>query len=207
MARSSLAFQWIKQYKKNTAEHYQVLQYCMDRSITADRKARWGQDCDGTCVPCMMLEGRRMQQTKEHLWSGECVATNDIMKEWVQTVETKLKKWNIEHMGEKIIEAVINRIGKVNLQRHSLENHGKGAILVGLWDNDLLQEIKMIAHGQGQVEEAAMQLAMTLMGTHMTAVLEVQRRWYQVVQVWETPLTQMEKRAGKRCKGKEIRKV
>ena len=205
VARSSLAMKWIQQHKKNTAEHYQVLQYGMDRSITADRRKRWGQPVDGRCIPCQLLEGRIKQQTKEHIWSGECVATNDIMQAWVEAVEHKLKSWHIEHMTEEIIQAIIKRIGEIDLQQHSLANHAKGAVLVGVWDNVLLQNIKLIAHRQGQEEEAAMQLALALMGMHMETMMEVQRRWYQMVQVWEIPLTQEEKQAWQEMqKGGEV---
>ncbi len=84
VAKSSLAFKWLKKYKSNTEEHYQVLQYCMDKSMTADRLVRWGKQMDRKCVPCMLLRGVSLRQTKEHLWSGACIATNEILKQWIQ---------------------------------------------------------------------------------------------------------------------------
>ena len=93
VARSSLAFKWLNKHKRNTEEHYQVLQYCMDKSMTADRLVRWGRKGEGVCIPCKLLEGKEVRQTKEHLWSGACIATNEIMKQWIQEVEEKLEQW------------------------------------------------------------------------------------------------------------------
>jgi len=137
------------------------------------------------------LEGKEVRQTKEHLWSGACIATNEIMKQWIQEVEEKLEQWKVGQLQVPVIQAIIKRVQKVDLLRHSLENHACGAMLMG-WDNEFIQEMKLEISKGGVEAERAMNLALTLMGSHMTAVPEIHRRWYQMVQVWEKPLTEEE---------------
>ncbi len=68
-------------------------------------------------------------------------------------MEVKLGQWQVGQLKESVIAAIIRRIGKVDLQEHTLGNHVNGAMLMGIWDNEFILEMKLEINKGGIEEE------------------------------------------------------
>ncbi len=174
----SLAFKTLGQsIGKREVWHYQALKYMSNRILTRAWIARMNIHrakplsvhhviaSDNSCPVCQ-LENRDYVQTKEHLWSGECLGTVDIVKEWksdihAQGVEMGLNTETIQ----EIIEIVEREVNKVNTQVHTLHNHGRAAVLMGMWSNDTIIGVKNTLVNLGWNPSKAMQVALKLMTT------------------------------------------
>ncbi len=146
-----------------------------------------------TCVPCWLQEGEEYKVTKEHLWGGECVAT---IKRFQEASEAMLGYLDQVHMG--VYRAPFGRLWKgrceqVETQEHSLQNHGQGAFLVGIWDNEFIREAKNRGVEVGLPDVITEQLIKKMMFLWMQEMYKVRYVLQLVVETWvKEPLDEKE---------------
>ena len=132
---------------------------------------------DKYCPMCMLKKKERKVQTKEHLWAGECVATKSIMQKWQESIQGICAKHEIQiGATNEIIQEINKEMESVNTSEHSLENHGKAAVLCGMWNNNTLLNIKAILIEEGWEPGKAMGCAMEMMDMMQSIALIIMER-------------------------------
>ena len=115
---------------------------------------------------------------KEHLWSGKCAGTEDIMTHWKKDVIELEAKYNIKtDTSSNIMEAIEGELSMIDTNTHTLENHGRAAALFGLWNNNTLLKIKAILVEDEWEPGKAMGYAIELMGTMQSIALLIAERF------------------------------
>ncbi len=103
---------------KNTGEHYHILQYAMDRYATRNIVDRWdtkgGSWEQGVCQVCWIRKGKKLRQTKEHMWSGECEGTKEVMQGLQFAMKDTCERGNNTHIFKEIWPIIISMIEKVD---------------------------------------------------------------------------------------------
>ncbi len=105
------------------------------------------------------------------------MGTTDIVNEWKPDMLTQGLEMGIKmDTMQDIIDTVEKERLKVNTQVHSLYNHGKAAILMGMWSNDTIIEVKNTLICENWDPSKAMQMTLKLMTTTQWIGLMVAQR-------------------------------
>ena len=104
----TLAFKTLQHTKgSKEAWHYQALKYMANKVLTRDWIERISgkkpkhlvvkgvTTTDSTCPLCL-LTGQNKVQTKEHVWKGECVGTQDIAILSKQDIIQKCSEYQLD---------------------------------------------------------------------------------------------------------------
>ncbi|MCP4162679.1 MAG: hypothetical protein GY760_21655 [Deltaproteobacteria bacterium] len=172
----TLAFGTLKKVgSKQEAWYYYTLKYMMNNVHTRKWIVETGRKQDrniricNTIVqdhecPVCRLQGKKYIQTKEHLWSGECIGTKDLEVKWENIIRAKCELLHIDDMTiSDIVEKIKIERDLVTKQEYSIENHGKAAALTGMWSNETIIEIRNKIMWDGWEAGKAMQTTMVLM--------------------------------------------
>ena len=95
------------------------------------------------CPICKIGKKTDLVQTKEHVFGGQCLATEWAVNHAKQTTQDLLVAWDLQNSTVGRISYCIEKeLSQVNTQEHSLVNHGLGVSLIGLWTNRTIIDIK-----------------------------------------------------------------
>jgi len=182
---------------RNTGEHYHVLQYAMDRYATRDRIDRWdvkgGSWEAGRCQVCWIRRGINRRQTKEHIWSGRCEGSKNIVQGLERAIQLTCDKGGNSSLFGYVWPVMKEMMTKVNTDSHTLENHECSGALVGIWPNRTFDIVRnKIMQQGGESPHTAQQLTEDLVVTHIKYSIRMMQIWNNVVKEWKTPLTEEE---------------
>ncbi len=212
----TLAFSTLKKIGKSQESwYYHTLKYMMNNITTrkwiieTGRKQERNINICNTVVdnhecPICNMTGSRYIQTKEHIWTGECEGTKDLAKKWVSSVEEICKQKNIkESTIIYIIEKIKTERDLVETQTYSINNHGKAAVLMGMWSNDTIIGIRNAMMYEGWETGKAMLMTMMLMQEVQKTAEEIAYRVHCNLDIFIQNLTEKEIEEYKKTNDKE----
>ncbi len=204
-ANRTLAFSTLKKVgSKQESWYYYTLKYMMNNIHTRKWMLETGSKqerniilCDTIAndqeCPVCKLQDKKYIQTKEHIWSGECIGTKELESKWERIIREKCKTMHIE---EIITTGIIEKIRKerelVETSEYTIGNHGKAATLTGMWSNDTIIEIRNILMWDGWEAGKAMHMTMVLMQDMQKIAEEIAFRFHYNVDIFIQNLTENE---------------
>lgn len=107
-----------------------------------------------TCPMCMLAGLGRKVQTKEHLFSGECILTKETLMSREEKTVAMLKEEGIEkrHITE-ILNTVKASLEKIRAGERSIVNHRIAPTMIGMWDNSTMLQIRKILMEEVRLSE------------------------------------------------------
>ena len=91
---------------------------------------------NGWCPICALAEGKKVEQTKEHLYGGQCVLTNKIRKEGEEKVKQMLtRELGSEQEAQEVQKIWEKEEEKLTFTARCIEQHKLSPVLVGVWSN------------------------------------------------------------------------
>ena len=193
----TLAFKTMQQVTgKRENWYYHTIKYMMNNVFsrkwiveTGKKQKRnirmLGIDIENEYCPLCKLYDNEKQQTKEHIWSGECIGTKDIVENWKLNVSNKCETYKIgRETIEDIIEVIKEERDSVQTQVYTLNNHGKSAALMGMWSNDTIVKVKNILVNQEWEPSRAMKMTLSLMQVMQVIGEDIAKRFQYNMEVF-----------------------
>ncbi|MCP4052782.1 MAG: hypothetical protein GY739_06910 [Mesoflavibacter sp.] len=201
----TLAFKTLKKVGcKQESWYYHTLKYMMNTIFTRKWIMETGRkqgkaiiicntEVQDQYCPICTLVGRECVQTKEHIWSGECEGTKELVSKWEYIVRDRLENIHIkEQTIIDIIEKIKTEREKVNTKEYNIKTHGIAAALTGMWSNDTIIEIRNLIMYDGWEAGNAMQMTMALMQEMQKIVEEIAFRFQCNLDIFIKNLTEEE---------------
>ena len=120
-------------------------------------------------------------QTKEHIWSGVCEGTREVvggLQAQLQGVCDN-KAWG--YVMGKIWPMIMGDMAKIKTDVHNLDAHGYSGILIGIWSNRLFDRVREKLVQEGMESVMAQQCVEDLVMAHIRYAMKVMRVWNNVV--------------------------
>ena len=159
------------------------------------------------CPLCQIATQQTKVQTKEHIFSGECVLTKDMTKNSTQEMQKLLQQWRLKtNTVKQIINSIQQETESVNKQDTTgdLGGHAQGCCLIGLWKNKTVQQIvNILVKEEGLTEELAMERVKDLSMKKLQHSVEIYKRLKDNKKILETEITEMEMEIGKYIRGEQ----
>ena len=142
------------------------------------------------CPLCALAEVGTVIQTKEHIFSGQCIGTKDIILNTI--IQNTLTPLGFTLTISERINTIIQReLGKISTQEHSISNHTLSPNLLGFWSNDIVLSITEIL--QEQVDrEKAIDIALKISNSYIQRAKEIYLRFLQHYELFTSDLNATE---------------
>ena len=142
--------------------------------------------------PICELENIHKVQTKEHIWSGECIGTRDL-SDWKYEIKNQCTKQNINtNVQEEIIQTIQKEREEFDTQKYNLSNHGKATALTGLWSNRVILDIRNKLIYESWELNNAMKFTMKLMEVIQNVFEKVAKRFNDYMDIFIMESTELE---------------
>ena len=117
-----------------------------------------------------------MRQTKEHIWSGKCEGTKDIVHGLEITMQSTCEKGGNKRLFGHVWPVIRGMMAKINTDIHTLGNHEYSGALVGIWPNRTFDTVRdKIMQQGGESPQTAQQLTENMVVIHIKYSLKMMR--------------------------------
>jgi len=158
---------------------------------------RWcGQEIrNNYCPLCILAKGEKVVQTKEHILTGQCWGTKDLQIHMEEAFTREMEKGGWKEADIKMLQEIVCAEERdVSTTIHTLENHGKAAVLMGLWSNKTILKCReAISRMTGCGEDKAMQVTLSCMKIKQEFAQNMCERFRCNKEIWLRDIQQEER--------------